>query len=503
MKRNRQFLTPIFVILFVFLTNYGFGQIRIYTEGSYVKAEVTEEQKTTIMESATKILNEYVRVASFLNEDGEFSDDSYSEFLSIFSGNAEVFNDIAKKNEGNMNYAIYADRVYQYMQGTGVKFELAEAYLDEITYDSSGFYTILVSFQKTLFNGINEKFEIVNYPNNGRSFDLKMKIEIPEYDLTQAVIMNVLGEAKKVKVESANLISVSGNYHLGNVTKTTSTLTTGFNDDMGVKYNSYGVDVVFRKSLNAKKSIYFLLGASAGFHNFSTDLNSYLGSSEGILNAELGALDDPNQPIPITVKSNRTILQGSEIGTGDNALIENLQVIDIQIPIGVSLRLYESYNWDFFLDVAAVPTYGITSSGKYQGSLSTLDIPADRDKFPVEFEQYVIENNLQQYFSKINFDEELVETASNFSAAVQVSPLIHYKFNFKMSLEFGLNVSYGFLPYFKNETNHLSPDGGQSVLLNIADVTSSSAQNPSVLQNNFKDVGIFRYGARLGIVFKL
>ena len=72
-----------------------------------------------------------------------------------------------------------------------------------------------------------------------------------------------------------------------------------------------------------------------------------------------------------------------------------------------------------------------------------------------------------------------------------------------MSLEFGLNVSYGFLPYFKNETNHLSPDGGQSVLLNIADVTSSSAQNPSVLQNNFKDVGIFRYGARLGIVFKL
>ncbi len=500
MKFSTRYIKFLFLAGFLFLSYLGQAQIKIYEEGSYVKAEVTEEQKDEIMNAASVMLNQYARVATFRDDNNQFSDDSYTEFVSLFSGSAEVYDDLAKKDAQNINYASYADKVFQYMQGTGVKFELNETYLDEIRYDSSGFYVVQLSFEKILFNGLDENNEIVNFPNNGRSIDLTMNIEIPEYDLSDASIVSVLGEAKKVKVESANMISADLNYHLGNITKTATDLSPGWTNDLPVAYNSYGVDVVYRRSLNNKKSLYALVGVSLGFHNFKSTLNEYQGefpSSINIKTGGSGVLSD-GTPQPGTVASLFTILDRDE-----NSLVENLQVIDIQIPLGVSLRVLEAYNYDLFLDIAAVPTYSISSSGSYSGDLSFQNFPIDRSNFPESFEANVLAefeagNPIADYIGTSNYNEELVETANKFSAAVQVTPLFHYKFNFNMALELGLNVSYNFMPYFANESNHL----GERV--ELAELTVlSGAQNPSVLQNNYKNVGIFRYGARVGIVFRI
>lgn len=495
---NLKFL---FLTVFILSAFGAFAQIKIYEEGSYIKAELNEEQKDEIMAATTKILNEYARVATFRDDNNNFSDNSYTEFVSLFSGSAEVYDDLAKKDAQNINYASYADKVFQYMQGTGVKFELNETYLDEITFDSSGFYVVNLSFEKIMFNGLNEDNEIVNYPNNGKSIDLKMKVEIPEYDLSDASIVGVTGEAKKVKVESANMISADLNYHLGNITKTATTLSSGFVDDLPVSYNSYGVDVVFRKSINNKKSLYFLAGASLAFNNFNTTLNSYQGEFPSTINTLEGGTNYLLSGFTEgSAKSLRTILPNS-----GNELNEQLQVIDVQIPLGVSLRILEAYNYDLFLDIAAVPIYSISSSGGYTGDLAFQNFPVDRELFPQKYVDYVLDNFadgviIDEYIGTSNFNEELVEVANKFSAAVQVTPLFHYKFNFNMALELGLNVSYNFLPYFANETNHL----GDSTRVELADLTTiSGAQNPSVLQQNFKNVGVLRYGARVGMVFRL
>lgn len=483
------------LVCFSFVSK-GQAQIRIYTEGSYIKAELNEEEQDQVMESSTKILNKYAEYATFTDQDGVFSDDAYTEFLSIFSGNAEVYDDLAKKNQTNINYATYADNVYNYMQSGGVKFEITETYLDEITYDSSGFYVITVSFIKTMFNGLSESNEIVNFPNNGKNFDLKMRIEVPEYDLSDAAILGVEGESKKIKVESANLISVNGNYHLGNVSKTATTNISGYSDDMAVDYNSYGVDVVFRRSINGKKTLFLALGASAGFHNFSTDLSSYTGSLVDELNVDLGgiAFDEGTNSL------GNGNLAATKSVLAVNGLREDLQVIDIQIPIGLSYKVFESYDWDIFVDVAVVPTYSIASSGNYSGGLQVQRIPDDRDLFPQVFIDAVTSGDgVFPYVLDDPYGEELVESESQFSASAQVTPMIHYKFNFNMSFEFGANLSYGFLPYFQNETNHLGTE--QSNLLEITSL--DSATNPAVLQNGFKNVGVLRYGLRAGIVFKL
>ena len=120
-----------FLLLTVFiLSAFGaFAQLKIYEEGSYIKAELNEEQKDEVMAATTKILNEYARVATFRDENDNFSDNSYTEFVSLFSGSAEVYDDLVKKDAQNINYASYADKVFQYMQGTGVKFELNETCL--------------------------------------------------------------------------------------------------------------------------------------------------------------------------------------------------------------------------------------------------------------------------------------------------------------------------------------------------------------------------------------
>jgi len=479
MKFFTNYTKLFFLLSFLLIGVLGQAQIKIYEEGSYVKAEINEEQKDEIMKAATDLVNQYARVATFRDDNNQFSDDSYTEFVSLFSGSAEVYDDLAKKDAQNINYASYADKVFQYMQGTGVKFELNETYLDEISYDSSGFYIVQISFEKIMFNGLDDNNEIVNYPNNGKSADLKMKI----------------------KVESASMISADLNYHLGNVSKTATELSPGWDDALPVAYNSYGVDIVFRRSLNNKKSIYLLAGVSAAFNNFRSNINNYRGEFPSVVNVDLGAEgnDGNGNPVAGQKASLLTILDRS-----DNSLQEQLQVIDIQIPLGVSLRLLEAYNYDFFLDVAAVPTYSISSSGQYEGNLSFSNFPIDKVNFPEKLEQNILDNFengiiLGNYIGTSNYDEELVETANKFSAAIQVTPLFHYKFNFNMALELGLNVSYNFLPYFANESNHLG-----SERVELAQLTNiSGAQNPSILQNNYKNVGILKYGARIGLVFKI
>jgi len=497
-KMNKQYIfqSLIVFIVFLFFGQISNAQIKIYEEGSYIKAELTEEQKDEIMAAATTIVNKYATVATFRDDNNNFSDQSYADFVGLFAGSAEVFDDLAKKNGGNINYATYADKVFQYLQGTGVKFELNNTYLDEITYDSSGFYKIQVSFEKIMFNGLNEDNELVNFPNNGKPVTLRMIIEVPEYDLSQATILNVLGEAKKVKTESASMISTDFNYHLGNVTKTASTIAPGFADNLPVSYNSYGVDVIYRRSLNSSKSMYLLAGASLGFHNFKSDLSSFEGGGVSSINALQGPADIPNNFLVPAVSST--------VESSENNLEESLSVTDVQIPIGISFRVVETYNWDFFVDVAVVPTYILSSTGRYGGGTKFIKLPDSKDWSP-EFEAEVLARlaageEIPDYFGlQTGFENELAQVANNFSAAAQISPVIHYKFNFRMAVEAGLNVSYGFLPYFKNETNHLGDSPSQ--LLNITEVTG--AENPSILQNNFKNVSILRYGVRVGVLFRL
>lgn len=487
--------------LFVFMTilifsHKGQAQIKVYEEGSYIKVELKEEQKDEIMAATTKIINKYAQVATFRDDNNNFSDQSYAEFVGLFAGSAEVYDDLAKKDGGNINYATYADKVFQYLQGTGVKFELNNTYLDEITYDSSGFYKIQVSFEKIMFNGLNEDNELINFPNNGKPVELTMTIEVPEYDLSQATILNVLGEARKVKTETASMISADFNFHLGNVSKTMSEIAPGFANDLPVTYNSFGVDVAYRRSLNNKKSIYLLAGASLGFHNFSMDLSSFDGGGRSDISGLQGPADIPNLYL-IQASS-------STLDSDDNNLVEDLRVIDVQVPIGLSLRLVETYNWDIFVDVAVVPTFIISSTGEYSGQTKFFRLPEDKDWSP-EFEAEVLARlaagiEIPEYFGlQQGFDDEQAEVANKFSAAAQISPVFHYKFNFRMALEVGLNVSYGFLPYFQNETNHLGPEPSELLLI----TETAGARNPSILQNNYKNVSIFRYGAKIGVVFRL
>jgi len=263
-----------------------------------------------------------------------------------------------------------------------------------------------------------------------------------------------------------------------------------------VTYNSFGVDVVYRRSLNSKKSLYLLAGASLGFHNFTMDLSSFEGGGTSNIDGLQGPADIPNLYL---IQANSSTLDSEE-----NTLMEQLRVIDVQVPIGMSFRLVETYNWDIFLDVAIVPTYIISSTGSYSGQTKFFRLPVDKDWSP-EFEKEVLARlaagiEIPEYFGlQQGFDDELAEVTNQFSAAAQVSPLFHYKFNFRMAIEAGLNVSYGFLPYFKNETNHLGPEPSELLLI----TEDAGARNPSILQNNYKNVSIFRYGAKIGVVFRL
>ena len=514
MKKQKTFK---FGLLFAFciLANFLSAQF-LEKQGIIYETELSDDDKDIIIEAVDKVFAKYVKVASFQDDQGNFSDDVYADFVSLFSGDAQVFNDLVKKDGGNINYASYADLVYEFMSTSGVDFEIDQAYVDRVVYDSTGFYKITIPFEKLMTNGLSNDGSsaddlptIVRYPNSGNLAVLTMEVEIPKFDLKQANIINVLGAAKKVQAKAETIISAGGNYHLGNISLTESTLarSDGFLSSQQVGYNSYGADVAYRRSINSKRSLFILGGVSVGFHNFSTALSDFKGSGRGQMeNINLGGAGilANGTPEDITLNSIITVKDGSS----DNSFTESLNVIDIQVPIGISYRLVKAYNWDILVDVALVPTYLLSSSGNYGGSVSATEFPEDESLFPQKFRDYVTANEglagLEDYFQTLEFNET-VEAQNNFTMSAQLSPVIHYKVNFRLGLQLGLNVNYGFLPYFSGES--LQGNGGTTYweedTLLLDTKADNSAINPSILQANYKSLGVLRYGAKLGLIFTL
>lgn len=507
-KFNVNFMMRTLVVMCSFLmfaAQYGSAQVFIEQSGADLsELDVTEYDKELIIKTMNTVVNAYANNATFLSESGQFSDEKYAEFLGMFSGGARIFNDVIKKDGGNVDYAVYADNIYQYMQGTGVKFELNDIYLDKIRYDSGGFYVVTLSMEKLMLNGLNSNNVPVNY-SNGIPFPITMEIEMPDYDIEQGTIISILGEEKKMKVERASMITVDGFYSSGLVLKSNNTSFTGFEEDkeFPVSYNGYGVEALYKLSLDNDRKFWAVIGAQVGFHNYKVGLDNFDGSEKLDDKIQVGIGGDTYYKLKEIVNEDKETITSFVVAPG-TTFEEKLSVTAIEIPLGISYNMISTYDYDFSIDLTVNPYYSISSSGKLtsDGNVTTYKIPSDTLTFPTALVKELFEpqnaNILNQYYTGFNGElNEITGTSNQFSLGVMLAPNFHYKFNYRLALELGANIQYNFLPMFNGE--HLSGKANQS-LINYT--KNEETVYTSTLQHYFKGVNLFRYGLKAGIVFK-
>jgi hypothetical protein len=160
--------------------------------------KITYDIQSQIIEAVTTTINRYNDVGNCFNARSEnFDEDKYLEFIALFAGNAQVLDDLTFSKE-LLPYAQYAQNIFDNLQEYGVPFILQDVIISKIDIDDSGFYVIDVNLTKRLFAGLSENGKPVKL-NRGRKVKLNMRIDLPDYLLSDARIQYIkLQKPKKI-----------------------------------------------------------------------------------------------------------------------------------------------------------------------------------------------------------------------------------------------------------------------------------------------------------------
>ncbi|WP_235299137.1 hypothetical protein [Portibacter marinus] len=485
-------------------TLFGQRTINVITDGAAVSADVDEQTKNEIIDVVQEVLNKYYNIASFWNENAEeFDENKYTQFIGMFSGSARVYDDIAEEPT-NIEYSVYANNVFQYMQEEGVQFLLENVYLNSIEKDE-GFYVADLDMDKIVYVGLDKQ----NFPvkfGDGKRYTLNVKIDMPDYDVKDAKIQSITGEEAAKRVKTAGYLS--GNFHYGigsYVEGPVNSLGQSFGALTSKAANTLGFQLLFRKALNPAEKFWFHIGVGGQQHTLKTGYgnfdNSGLPGEQRSQSDFEGAFMNGGTPTPYIIE-NGSVLQGNVTINNINNAQEIFNVITVDVPIGATIRLNRTFSSRIFLDVSVVPSYSITSSGTTSGNPEGVFIP-NSEHFPT-IEQIQNSPNGQERLEEYSFDDDdfryedndLSLSQNSFNLGLQLSPTYMYDISFNYGIEVGFNLWYNVLSLVgsqNSERGYLSSDYANN----------SFATKTSILEDYFEGVKPFYGSVKLGFFYKI
>ncbi|GLR16666.1 hypothetical protein [Portibacter lacus] len=498
------YLSLLVLLLLSINTVNGQKTVNLITDGTAVSAEIDEQLKGQIFESIRNVLNRYYEIASFWDENAEaFDEEKYSQFIGLFSGSARVYDDIADKPT-NIEYSTYANNVFQYMQEEGVQFLLENVYLNSVERDESGFYVANLDMDKIVFVGLDKE----NFPvkfGDGKRYTLNVQIDMPDYDINDPKIQSITGEeaAKRVKTPAY----LTGNFHYGIgsfIEGTPNTVGESFGTLTSKSASTLGFQLLMRKALNPAEKFWFHLGVGAQQHSLKTGYNDFnnsgLPGEETSRSEFIGANVNGMTPQPYTTENGQTLLGNVTINKIDESQ-ELLNVITIDVPLGITFRPSKTYKSRYFIDLSIVPSYSLSSSGSTIGKPEGVIIP-DSDHFPSVasiLEQPDGAERLENYtFGNEDFEytDNDVSVGNNFGLGVQLSPTYMYDISFNYGIEIGVNLWYNALSLLGNNN---STNG----YLKSQYANKSFGTKSSILEDYYSGVNPFYASLKIGFHYKI
>jgi len=481
----------------------GQKTVNLITDGAAISAEVDEQTKNDIIDVVQEILNKYYNVASFWDENAEaFDEEKYTQFIGMFSGSARVYEDISDEPT-NIEYNVYANNVYQYMQEEGVQFLLENVYLNSIE-KTEGFYVADLDMDKIVYVGLDKE----NFPvkfMDGKRFTLNVKIDMPDYDVKDAKVQAITGEEAAKRVKTPGYLSGNFHYGLGSyVEGPVNSLGQSFGELTSKSASTLGFQLIFRKALNPAEKIWFHLGVGGQQHTLKTGYDNFnnagLDGSDKSQSDFIGAFMNGSTPSPYIIE-NGSPLQGNVTIDRINDSEEVLNVIAVDVPIGVTMRLNKTYKSRIFLDLSVVPSYSVFSSGSTKGSPEGVFIP-NSDHFPsIEEIQNSIsgDERLEEYRfgdDDFRYEDNDLSVANSFNLGIQLSPTYMYDISFNYGIEVGFNLWY-------NVLSLAGSNNSQRGYLSADFANNSFATKTSILEDYFEGVSPFYGSVKLGFFYKI
>jgi hypothetical protein len=482
--------------------------IELNSELLEVIGDIDANLQGELSQIAKDVFNNYADFGTFWDaSSNSFSNDKFAEISSLFAGTSRVFNDV-EEEPTNINIADYTLNIFEKFQSMPVEFEISNVYLMKLEHEiDQGAYVATIEFDKSMLTGLEKG--IATRLKEERNYNrIEMRIEMPEYDVTDTRIIDLLGTvssgAVKVQKAKSNLayLGISGFYGINSLSTSPSNSIGENFGDISPSSSVLGLNLGYRKALSTKENLFLVVSFEGRQSTYKSNFGNYAASS----NIPLGA-QFVNSSTDLNTFNGAGVLENvpanaqiSSISTDGGDPIEELKVTGIKVPLGIGIKLAgKPYADMFFLDVLLTPSYSLSSTGTLKATGEGFKVPDD-ENFPSEQADLDKILTLRPGFfdnDAYNFSvnsEKTVETTSAFSLGVRISPQFYKLIGYRYILTVGAYAEYSILsPIASNPSDQ--------------DFTKFFGTGPNensvTLLEEYFDVKTLNFGIQVGLAYKL
>lgn len=457
-------MKPLLTVLFTYLSLSLAAQVMVYDGNSFTIDEIDDETVDHLIETVTNAIQNYGSWATMLDANNQaVTSKSLKNFKSLFERNAKVVDDLSLESN-KMHYADYAGKVLEFLEEEGVRFNMYGALIDQIAYDSTGYYEVDVITEKYLYNGLednNKRF----YCRNGRIFRLKFTFSIPEDDLDIAKILQIKGQLAR---DCEDKVPV---FHIGLQTGTTffkntesEIFETNFPelDWTTIPTLQFGFDVDLQYPLDGKDRIFFILGANFRQYKLS---NRFSGVYHTPLEEGIGV-----ESVQFT------------------KLEEDIKSMTIEVPLGLRVNILNKDPLYIFADALFSANIPVYTRGTFDANIVYSKTIND----VIMIDERSLNNGVITPYSIPAEGEELAlipDVKTNY--AVQFGPTFQYILGQSFAFQVDIKYKYGLSSWFnhKKENFFVGQTDDDVWLGGLSQIYASRAKVNS-------------FGIHLGVIYK-
>ncbi|MEI6410840.1 MAG: hypothetical protein WCR52_15730 [Bacteroidota bacterium] len=351
-------LSTLFLLLFIACAANGQVKIQRALDLS-LENQIPEPEINRIVNALNLRLEEYGKAATLFNKNTRsINDESVAEFKNLFTPDAKICNDLYEYEEQLQGLNQYIGIAMDYFEREGIRFTLSDPVLKSIK-EVDQHYICSVSLKKE-----TEKY----YKGNG---EIIAEPKIHELEFVFDIQKNDWNSTKISAIRSYKLLSIIAPYvqYLDNtisfgVLQTSYSIAQEFKDfaksgDLSIKSGfRIGDGFTWRSNFlaplkSSKKNLFVTVGLQGTYTALETELKDYSIFPEKIDSLYSGSGDFYDYLYREAKAIN---------------VIEKIQNINLNLPIGLSYRVLNKPKTALFFEVSYIPSFSLYSKSTTTGT---------------------------------------------------------------------------------------------------------------------------------------
>ena len=468
-----------------------------------VEESIATSEVDKVSAAAQTILNEYARSGHLTNAGGTPTQRAGNDFQNLFKATATVFADYLEYPGGQGDHiASYRRTIMDKFPDNGFPYIVSNAELTGVSGEGFRFFIATLQFKKSVKKYVDGRGRIRSAAQDGsRDFILKMTVEISVDDLTRFKIRSIVCADKCGRPAADRTRYLTGALSIG-LPLTASDLLPIDNIDMEATgdisfdqtlHTSIGVRYTtnrFNPEAATKKNLFLTVGADLSVSRFRSRL-----------------LDYALNPIDVTQFDGRTVEGdvGEYVRLVDDVILdEEIRLVSVDLPLGLSYRIFNDYDRVLMVDLVAKPSFVLGKSvaigqgrGRFDGLIPAANFSVLNDyprpiTDPTDPTAVPITDPASNPFNACECDEITREESplqTGFGLWLQLSPTYYTNLDNgdpALGLQFSLDLAYNV-----------------SAPISTRAASEAYYQNPrgetGVLANGYFDHGLHYIGIRVGV----